>query len=70
MRSMGVEGGLHPKIDFQLQQAVRLKSGPMAEQIGIIDAINEERGTLTVLVDMFGRETSVEIDFTQVEEID
>ncbi len=70
MRSMGVEGGLHPKIDFQLQQAVRLKSGPMAEQIGIIAEINEERGKLKVLVDMFGRETPVEIDFTQVEEID
>ena len=60
MRSMGVEES-RPKIDLQLQQIVRLKSGSVSE-------INEERGKLKVLVDMFGRETPVEVDFTQVEE--
>ena len=67
MRSMGVEES-RPKIDFQLQQLVRLKSGPFADCLGKVSEINEERGKLKVLVDMFGRETPVEIDFTQVEE--
>lgn len=67
MRSMGVEEG-RPKIDFQLQQLVRLKTGPFADCVGKVAEINEERGKLKVLVDMFGRETPVEIDFTQVEE--
>jgi transcriptional antiterminator NusG len=67
MRSMGVDEG-RPKIDFQLQQLVRLKAGPFADCIGKVAEINEERGKLKVLVDMFGRETPVEIDFTQVEE--
>lgn len=67
MRSMGVEEG-RPKIDFQLHQLVRLKSGPFADCLGKVSEINEERGKLKVLVDMFGRETPVEIDFTQVEE--
>lgn len=67
MASMGVEEA-RAHIDFQLQQLVRLKSGPFADQVGKIAAINEERGKLKVLVDMFGRETPVEIDFTQVEE--
>lgn len=56
------------KIDFQLQQLVRLKSGPLAGHAGKISEINEEKGKLKVLVDMLGRETPVEIDFTQVEE--
>ena len=67
MRSMGVEES-RPKIDLQLQQMVRLKTGPFAGCIGSVSEINEERGKLKVLVDMFGRETPVEIDFTQVEE--
>lgn len=67
MRSMGVEES-RPKIDFQLQQLVRLKTGPFADCVGKVAEINEERGKLKVLVDMFGRETPVEIDFTQVEE--
>ena len=67
MRSMGVEES-RPKIDFQLHQLVRLKTGPFADCLGKVPEINEERGKLKVLVDMFGRETPVEIDFTQVEE--
>ena len=67
MASIGVEEA-RAHIDFQLQQLVRLKSGPFADQVGKIAEINEERGKLKVLVDMFGRETPVEIDFTQVEE--
>lgn len=67
MRSMGVEES-RPKIDFQLHQLVRLKTGPFADCLGKVSEINEERGKLKVLVDMFGRETPVEIDFTQVEE--
>ena len=69
MRSMGVEES-RPKIDFQLHQLVRLKTGPFADCLGKVSEINEERGKLKVLVDMFGRETPVEIDFTQVEEIE
>lgn len=67
MRSMGVEES-RPKIDLQLQQIVRLKSGPFSGCLGSVSEINEERGKLKVLVDMFGRETPVEVDFTQVEE--
>ncbi len=66
-RSMGMEE-TRPHIDFQLQQLVRLKTGPFIGQVGKISDINQERGKLKVLVDMFGRETPVEIDFTQVEE--
>ncbi|NCD10648.1 MAG: transcription termination/antitermination protein NusG [Negativicutes bacterium] len=56
------------KIDIKLQQLVRLTAGPFMGCTGKVAEINEERGKLKVLVEMFGRETPVEIDFTQVEE--
>ena len=49
MRSMGVEES-RPKIDLQLQQMVRLKTGPFAGCVGSVSEINEERGKLKVLV--------------------
>ncbi|HCJ90864.1 MAG: transcription termination/antitermination factor NusG [Acidaminococcaceae bacterium] len=57
-------------IDLSLQQTVRLKSGPFAGFTGVVSAIDDEHGTVKVLVDMFGRETPVDISYTQVEEID
>lgn len=58
------------KIDFQLQQRVRIKTGPFKDWEALISEINEEKGKLKVLVDMMGRETPVEIDFTQVEKVE
>lgn len=63
---MGISTKQH-KIDIKLQQLVRLNTGPFAGCVGTVAEINEERGKLKVLVEMFGRETPVEIDFTQVE---
>ena len=51
-------------------QRVRIKTAPFMDFEGTISEINEEKGKLKVLVDIMGRETPVEIDFTQVEEIE
>ena len=59
-----------PQINLQLQQRVRLKTGPFANFEGVVAEIDQERGKLKVLVDMFGRETPVDIDYTQVEKIE
>ena len=59
-----------PQINLQLQQSVRLKAGPFANFEGVVSAIDRERGKIKVLVDMFGRETPVDIDYTQVEKIE
>ena len=56
------------KCDFVLQQTVKLKAQGFEGFFGTVSEINEERGKLKVLVDMFGRETAVEVDFTEVEE--
>ena len=57
------------KCDFALQQTVKLKSAGFEGSLGTVAEINEERRKLKVLVEMFGRETPVEVDFSEVEEV-
>jgi transcription termination/antitermination protein NusG len=45
---------------------VQVTSGPFADFTGVVSDVNPERGTLKVLVSIFGRETPVELDFSQV----
>jgi len=58
-----------PEIPFTLGEHIRIKDGPFSDFTGIIGEINAERGKLRVLVSIFGRETPVELDFLQVENI-
>jgi len=58
-----------PEIPFSLGEHIRIKDGPFSDFTGIVDEINAERGKLRVLVSIFGRETPVELDFLQVENI-
>ena len=47
-------------------EAVKIIDGPFSDFLGTIDAIDEARGKIKVLVSIFGRETPVELDFLQV----
>jgi transcriptional antiterminator NusG len=70
MRQMGLsEARPRPRLDLEVGQNVRVRSGPFDGFIGVIDEIDLERGKLKVLVSMFGRETPLELDFTQVEKL-
>jgi transcriptional antiterminator NusG len=55
------------RIGFRKGQGVRISSGPFAEFHGTVDAIDVEKAKVRVLVSFFGRETPVELDFSQVE---
>jgi transcriptional antiterminator NusG len=55
-----------PRIDFEISETVRVKEGPFAEFSGEIVEINEDQLKVKVLVNIFGRETPVELDFAQV----
>ncbi|GIW60200.1 MAG: hypothetical protein KatS3mg087_1266 [Patescibacteria group bacterium] len=57
------------KARFTVEEAVKIIDGPFAEFIGTVQNINEEKGKVTVLVSIFGRETPVELDFLQVAKI-
>lgn len=54
------------KINFSVGEQVIISDGPFKNYEGLIDAIDEKKGKLKVLVTVFGRETPVELDFVQV----
>ncbi len=60
---------IKPDIPYTIGETVRIKDGPFSDFTGKIDEINTERGKLKVLVSIFGRETPVELDFLQVDNI-
>jgi transcriptional antiterminator NusG len=56
-----------PKMTFEKNDSVRIVDGPFANFSGKVDEVNTERGTLRVMVTIFGRATPVELEFLQVE---
>jgi len=58
-----------PKTVWMVNQSVRVTEGPFAEFSGKITDVNTERETVKVLISIFGRETPVEVDFTQIEKL-
>jgi len=57
------------RVTFKPGQKVRITEGPFADFVGIVDEIDPDKAKIRVLVSFFGRETPVELDFTQVEKI-
>src|ERR1700728_1980278 len=56
-----------PKTTFERNDNVRIIDGPFANFRGKVDEVNADRGTLRVMVMIFGRATPVELEFLQVE---
>jgi len=55
-----------PRLEYEVGESVRVKEGPFADFTGTIAEINEDQLKLKVLVNIFGRETPVELEFAQV----
>jgi len=55
-----------PKLEYEVGEGVRVKEGPFADFSGQVAEINADHMKLKVLVNIFGRETLVEMDFSQV----
>ena len=58
-----------PKVMWETGQVVRVTLGPFADFTGNIQDVNAQKEKLHVLISIFGRDTPVELDFTQVEKI-
>lgn len=58
-----------PKLEYQVGESVRVKEGPFADFSGQVVEINADHMKLKVLVNIFGRETPVELDFSQVSKL-
>lgn len=67
-KKMGVETPQF-KIDVQLGDAVKITDGPFKDFDGKVSEIDQERGKVKVLVNMFGRDTPVELDSLQIKKI-
>jgi transcriptional antiterminator NusG len=65
LKRMGEEEPKY-KIDVVEGDAVKIMDGPFKDFEGKISEVNESKGTVKVLVNVFGRETPVELDFLQV----
>jgi transcription termination/antitermination protein NusG len=57
------------KIDVEIGDIVKINDGPFKDFEGKINEVDREKGKIKVLVNMFGRETPVELDFLQVKKI-
>jgi transcriptional antiterminator NusG len=55
-----------PRLEFEMGETVRVKEGPFADFSGEVVEINEDQLKVKVLVNIFGRETPVELEFSQV----
>ena len=67
LKSLGIGGVVN--VDFEVGDSITIITEPFYNYAGIIEKLDKERQRVTVRVDMFGRETTVELDFTQVQKI-
>ena len=58
-----------PTVAFSQGERVKIIDGPFANFLGSVDEINPERGTMKVMVEIFERLTSIEVEFWQVEQV-
>lgn len=65
---MGIEDD-RKKVDFKVKDQVKVTDGLFVDMTGTIEEIDFNRSKVKVLVNMFGRETPLELDFSQVEKI-
>ncbi|MDT2048695.1 transcription termination/antitermination protein NusG [Priestia aryabhattai] len=68
LKQMGMDES-HAGFDFELKETVLVKEGPFANFEGTIEEIDTDKRKIKVHVDMFGRQTPVELEFTQIEKI-
>jgi len=57
------------KVGFRKGQSIRVIDGPFIDFVGVVDDISLAKGKVKVLLSLFGRETSVELDLLQVEKL-
>ena len=69
IRNMGFEE-VPVNVDYEVNDSVQILNGAFKDFIGTVKEINKEKNKVKVLVSMFGRETPVELEFSQVQKAD
>ena len=68
IRNMGFDE-VPVNVDYDINDTVQVINGPLESFVGTVQEINKEKQKVKVLVSMFGRETPVELEFSQVQKI-
>ena len=58
-----------PKVNFEVGETIKINDGPFLNFSGVIEEIEPARGKLKVTVNIFGRNTPVELEYWQVEKV-
>ncbi len=69
IRKMGFES-VPVNVDYVVNDNIKILGGPLDGYTGIVKEIKKDKNKVVVLVSMFGRETPVELEFSQVQKID
>lgn len=57
------------KLEFDIGEKVKVIDGPFNGLVGVIDSINTDKGKIVVIIEIFGRSTPAEMDFTKVSKV-
>ena len=68
IRKMGFEVA-EVKVDYDVNDSIQIIEGPFKEYIGTVQEINKDKHKVKVLISMFGRETPVELELSQVQKV-
>ena len=68
IRSMGL-AKVEINVDYDVNDSVKIIDGAFVDCVGTVQEINKEKHKVKVLVSMFGRETPVELEFSQVQKV-
>lgn len=68
VRTMGIESFLQ-EFDVEVGETVKVIAGPFTQSIGQVKETNANKKTVVVKLSIFGRETPVELDYTQIEKL-
>ena len=69
IRKMGFDN-VPINVDYNIDDNVKILGGPLDGYTGIVKEIKKDKNKVIVLVSMFGRETPVELEFSQVKKLD
>ena len=69
MRNMGIQQSRRVSLDVSVGDSIRVISGPWADTESVVKTVNEQKEKVTIDVDVFGRESSVEIGFSDIQKL-
>ena len=69
LRQMGISKKAIGELDITVGEVVEVLEGPFAHFQGKVEEIDIDKGKVKVIVDMFGRETKMELDFEQIQKL-